>query len=85
MSETHCAPVVLTNTVADTLVKFQFPESMNFDPMSIHAHPASEDSRPTASLSVHPDGKSSPRGRFTPTSLELSVSMAFDGCGEPSR
>ena len=40
MSETHCAPFVPVNTLADASVKFQFPESMSFDPMSIHAHAA---------------------------------------------
>jgi hypothetical protein len=79
MSETHRAPVVLPNTVADASVKFQFPESMTFDPMSIHLHAASEDSAPIASLSVHPDGKSHLRGRFTLSSAELSKPMAFDG------
>lgn len=26
-----------------------------------------------------------PRGQFTVSSLEFSISIAFDGCGEPSR
>jgi hypothetical protein len=44
------------NTVAGASVKFQFPESMSSDPMSIHAHAAplvaSADSALMASLSV---------------------------------
>ena len=28
---------------------------------------------------------SDPRGHFTGSSLELSIAIAFDGCGEPSR
>ena len=28
---------------------------------------------------------SDPRGRFTVASLEVSIPIAFDGCGEPSR
>jgi hypothetical protein len=60
MSETHCAPFVPVNTLAGASVKFQFPESMSFDPMSIHAHAApqvasrgaSADGSLVASLSV---------------------------------
>ena len=28
---------------------------------------------------------SDPRGRFTVASLEVSIPLAFDGCGEPSK
>jgi hypothetical protein len=50
------------NTVAGASVKFQFPESMTFDPMSIHVHPApyvaprdsvaTDDRAPMAAVSV---------------------------------
>jgi hypothetical protein len=64
MSETGCLRVVPVNTVAGASVKFQFSESMSFDPMSIRAHAATHvasqvalqlalnDSAPMASLSV---------------------------------
>ena len=121
MSETHCSALVPVNTVAGASVKFQFPESMSLDPMSIHAHAAphiasregshgasqgaSDDSSPMECLSVRTRRQSSfadmsetaargtvvvltlsdLRGRSTVSSLEVSISIAFHGCGEPSR
>jgi hypothetical protein len=104
MSETHCASVVPVNTVADGSVKFQFPESMSPDPMSIHAHAAPDDGSVIEPLSVHNRRQIDvadmsetatrgtvvgltlygTRGRFTRSSLEFSISIAFDGSREPN-
>ena len=70
MSETHCPPSVPGNTVADGSVKFQFLESMSFDPMSIHAHAAPHIAR---------------ADRFSFAIREFSIWRAFGGCGEPSQ
>lgn len=84
MSETHWAPVVLADTIVDASVKFQFPESMTFDPMSIHVHAASEEGASMASRSI--DLTLYAAGvRFAPSSPELSIAPAFDGCGELNR
>jgi len=40
MSETRGLPYVPADTVGGDSVKFQFPKSMSFDPMSIHPHAA---------------------------------------------
>jgi hypothetical protein len=109
MSETRCAWCVPANTVDADSVKFQFPESMSFDPMSIYPHAASqtdrEDSSVTTPVSVRRRRQIGladmsetaargtvvhltlygSRGGFTFPSLEFSLSIAFDGSGEPSR
>jgi hypothetical protein len=109
MSETRRPPYVPANTVGDDAVKFQFPKSMSFDPMSIHAQAARTAARKAGSVAGALSVRNRPRieladmsetaargtvvgltlyglpGRFTFSSLEFSIAIAFDGRGESNQ